>query len=236
MLEIVMPRGFRFRPEKEEIFFYYLYPFINGNSILYAFEEVDMYGENKEPWNLFKLNEDSPESESFWVFTRLRKKSEFKIDRIAGCGCWSNKDKRTDVRDSKGRLLGYEKYYIFTNTGKKNNKDDHLKWMMHEYSVEGSNNLVFCEIKYELVGNKKRKSSSSTIDHANDESSISPVKKICLGSHNTHQLANQESDQENKNPVPIMVINTHSHENRDGSVLLNFNDHGVVVEDLPHAD
>ncbi|OMO70254.1 putative potassium transporter 13-like protein [Corchorus olitorius] len=105
-----------------------------------------------------------------------------------------------------------------------------VKWMMHEYSVEGYNNLVFCEIKYELVGNKKRKSSSSTVDHANDESS---VKKICLGSHNTHQLANQEFDQENQNPVPIMVINTHSHENRDGSVLLNFNDHRVVVEDLP---
>ncbi|OMO69890.1 hypothetical protein COLO4_28878 [Corchorus olitorius] len=136
--------------------------------------------------------------------------------------------------ETTSRLLGDEKYYIFTNTTKKD-RDDHLKWMMHEYSVEGSKNLVFCEIKYELVGNKKRKSSSSTVDHANDEGPSSTVKKICLGPQNSHQLANQESVQENQNPVPIMVINTHSHENRDDFVPLNFNDHGVM-EDLPDAN
>ncbi|OMO71359.1 No apical meristem (NAM) protein [Corchorus capsularis] len=39
MSEIVMPHGVRFYPEKEEIFSYYLYPAINGESIPYA--EVD---------------------------------------------------------------------------------------------------------------------------------------------------------------------------------------------------
>ncbi|OMO60266.1 No apical meristem (NAM) protein [Corchorus capsularis] len=211
-----MARGVRFRPEEEEIFCHYLYPFINGDSIPYEFGEIDIYGgENKEPWNLFKWNEDSPQTESFWVFTRLRKKSASKIDRIAGCGSWNQKGKRNEVRDSEGRLLGYEKYYIFK--GKKDSDDPlNLKWMMHEYSVEpeGSGNLVFCQIKYEL--NKKRKRSDD-LDDEYQGSSSSSVKKIgldldCQNNHQNH-------------PVPILVISQNKNQNEE-----------VILEELPVDD
>ncbi|OMP05750.1 No apical meristem (NAM) protein, partial [Corchorus capsularis] len=215
MTENLMPYGVRFCPdEKEVIFSHYLCPRIKGEPTPYAFKEIDIY--KKEPWNLFEWNKDSPQTESFWVFTRLRRKGGSKTDRVAGCGSWNNKGKRNDVMDSKGRLLGYERYFIFTA------KKDSLKWMMHEYSVqpEGSSNLVLCEIKYELVG-KKRKSCDDLGE--SEEGSSSTVKKIGL-----------DLDCQNK-PVPVPIIS--QNKNMNNEVILasqnkNMNNE-VILEELP---
>ncbi|OMP05844.1 hypothetical protein CCACVL1_01811 [Corchorus capsularis] len=82
--------------------------------------------------------------------------------------------------------------------------------MMHEYSVqpEGSSNLVLCEIKYELVG-KKRKSCDDLGEYE-EEGSSSTVKKIGL-----------DLDCQNK-PVPVPIISQNKNMNNE-----------VILEELP---
>ncbi|XVF80256.1 hypothetical protein PTKIN_Ptkin15bG0056400 [Pterospermum kingtungense] len=69
-----IPPGYMFCPTKEDILHYHLRPVINGDplssSIVVA---VEIYEENGEPWKIF--NKDDPNS--FWVFTKLKRKSKF---------------------------------------------------------------------------------------------------------------------------------------------------------------
>ena len=187
--EFSIPDGYRFRPSREEILCRYLKPAINGEPLSSGILiEVDIYGENREPWNIF--NKDA--KQSFWVFTRLKKKSKSRFDRIAGGGCWLGRNIK-EIKDESGQLLGFDKYFTFTCKKDKSSCQGNGHWIMHEFSLkdEGLSDYVICEIRNKDAGvsfdhqedevesrNKKRKS----LDISDEEISVPSMKKVC-GDH-----------------------------------------------------
>ncbi|XWS22206.1 hypothetical protein CRYUN_Cryun29cG0014300 [Craigia yunnanensis] len=174
--------GYRFSPTKEEIFRCYLRPAINGEPLSSSIVvESEIYGENREPWNIF----DKEAKNSFWVFTKLKKKSKSRIDRTAGCGCWLGRNSK-EVKNAGGQLLGFEKYFTFSCKKDKSISQNNGNWIMHEFSLneEGLTDYVVCEIKNkDVVGlgyredevepkNKKRK----TLEVNDEEMSVSTIK------------------------------------------------------------
>ncbi|XP_022722149.1 NAC domain-containing protein 72-like [Durio zibethinus] len=183
--EFSTPRGFRFLPTKEEISVYHLRPAINGETLsCNILIEGEIYGEKKVPWNLF--NKD--DNKSFWVFTKLKKKSKSSIDRTTGCGCWLGRNTK-EVKNASGQLLGLDKYLTFTCKKDKSNQCNG-NWIMHEFSLmdEGLSDYVISEIKNKDVANcgkdeeepknKKRKSLE-----VNDEESSAPTIKRAFVDH-----------------------------------------------------
>ncbi|MBA0667475.1 hypothetical protein Goklo_000550, partial [Gossypium klotzschianum] len=61
-----------------------------------------IYGANHEPWNI--LDQDSPES--FWVLTKLNKKSKSRIERTAGDGCWLQQFAKEVKNKDGGEVIG----------------------------------------------------------------------------------------------------------------------------------
>ncbi|TYH51495.1 hypothetical protein ES332_D10G279200v1 [Gossypium tomentosum] len=109
-------------------------------------EELDIYGENREPWNIF--NQDSAE-ESFWVITKLKKKSKSRIERTAGDGCWLQQYIKEVKNSDGGEVIGYDKYFKYT---RKKSQKSNGQWSMHEFSLKdqealGLSDYVICEIK-----------------------------------------------------------------------------------------
>ncbi|MFQ6646951.1 hypothetical protein Gotur_018923 [Gossypium turneri] len=145
--QLQIPVGFRFLPTKEEILCDYLQPFIKGDPIPSGvMEELDIYGENREPWNIF--NQDSAE-ESFWVITKLKKKSKSRIERTAGDGCWLQQYIKEVKNSDGGEVIGYDKYFKYT---RKKSQKSNGQWIMHEFSLKdqealGLSDYVICEIK-----------------------------------------------------------------------------------------
>ncbi|KAE8730845.1 hypothetical protein F3Y22_tig00002866pilonHSYRG00039 [Hibiscus syriacus] len=140
-----VPRGYQFRPTIHDIFFVFLIPVVHkGDPLPSPFVCVEIYGENKEPWNVF----DTETRRSFWVFTKLRKKSKSRIDRTAGCGCWLARSTK-EVLDKKGRVLGIHKYFTFTTKNDRTTNQGNGHWVMHEFSLKcrDSYDWVICEIK-----------------------------------------------------------------------------------------
>ncbi|XWS09354.1 hypothetical protein CRYUN_Cryun40dG0078000 [Craigia yunnanensis] len=192
--EFSIPDGYRFRPSREEILCRYLKPAINGEPLSSGILiEVDIYGENREPWNIF--NKDA--KQSFWVFTKLKKKSKSRFDRIAGCGCWLGQSIK-EIKDASGQLLGFDKYFTFTCKKDKSSCQGNGHWIMHEFSLkdEGLSEYAICEIRNKDVGvsfdhqedevesnNKKRKS----LDVFDEEISVPSMKKVCRDHQQTLQ-------------------------------------------------
>ncbi|XWS73809.1 hypothetical protein CRYUN_Cryun02cG0161100 [Craigia yunnanensis] len=204
-----VPPGHRFCPTKTEILCSYLRPAINGellpsNTLI----ERGIYGENKEPWNVF----DKDKQCSFWVFTKLKKKSKSRIDRTAGSGTWLGRSIK-EVKDERGQFLGFDKYFTFTCKKNQSNRGRDGNWIMHEFSLsdQGLSDYVICEIKNKnAVGsdddqdnptaksddyldnptaeveaiNQKQKA----LELVNDEEmSVPTVKKICVDERNINQ-------------------------------------------------
>ncbi|XVF84368.1 hypothetical protein PTKIN_Ptkin17bG0031000 [Pterospermum kingtungense] len=201
--EFFIPPGFRFRPTKEDILHYYLRPAINGEPLPSSVVvEADIYGENREPWKIF--NKDDPKS--FWVFTKLKRKSKSKIDRVAGHGCWLGRSSKV-IENARGQLVGFEKYFTFSCKRDKSISQNNGNWTMHEFSLsqEGFNDYVICEIKnrdvvvdlghlddeVESSNNRKRK----TV-HVSDEdrsSSVRSMKKVCADSQSNPNMVQTSS-------------------------------------------
>ncbi|OMO68347.1 No apical meristem (NAM) protein [Corchorus olitorius] len=97
---MAIPIGFRFHPTKEEILISYLGPAIKREPLpANVLMEIDIYGDQKQPWNLF----DKDSSDTYWIFTMLKKKSGSRIDRVAGCGCWLNQSCK-EIKNSGGDI------------------------------------------------------------------------------------------------------------------------------------
>ncbi|MBA0555347.1 hypothetical protein Golob_025530 [Gossypium lobatum] len=140
-----VPYGYQFRPSRQEIFIRFLFPIVNGECLPSSpLIQVDIYGENKEPWNIFDKNSKTP----YWVFTKLKKKSRLRIDRTAGSGCWLARNTK-EVYDDGGKLLGYHKYFTFSCKNDEWMNQDNGHWIMHEFSLKRgeSNDYVICEIR-----------------------------------------------------------------------------------------
>ncbi|XVF37675.1 hypothetical protein REPUB_Repub20aG0030000 [Reevesia pubescens] len=207
--EFNIPHGYRFDPTKEDIFCFYLPAAIHGEPVpCDALIELDIYGgENKEPWKIF----DKDAKKTFWVFTKLKKKSKSRIDRTAGDGCWLSRSIK-EVKDAHGQLLGFDKYFTFIcKNCKLSQGNGH--WIMHEFSLkdessdESSNNYVICEIKNkDVVGlyqveqvesnNKKRKK----LDLYDEDMPVSVIKKV--SDKNYNQLK-RNFDERNKSKVQM---------------------------------
>ena len=197
--DFLIPYGYRFRPTPEEILCYYLKPAINGEPLSSGILiEGDVYGENREPWKIF----DKHAKESFWVFTKLKKKSKLRIDRTAGRGCWLGQNTKK-IKNASGQLLGFDKYFTFTCKKDDISSQGNGHWVMHEFSLrdEGLSDFVVCEIKNNdaAVGldhqedevkaknkNKKRK----TLEVYDEEISVPSMKKVC----GDHQRSLNESE------------------------------------------
>ncbi|XWS52563.1 hypothetical protein CRYUN_Cryun11dG0081700 [Craigia yunnanensis] len=94
--QFLLAHDYSFYPSKEEILQFYLPPAINGEPLpSNALIEREIYGENKEPWNVF----DKDNKMLFWVFAKL-KKSKARIDRTAGSGTWLGRSIK-EVKDER---------------------------------------------------------------------------------------------------------------------------------------
>ncbi|XWS73807.1 hypothetical protein CRYUN_Cryun02cG0160900 [Craigia yunnanensis] len=231
-----VPPGHRFCPTKTEILCTYLRPAINGELLPYnTLIEREIYGENKEPWNVF----DKDKQCSFWVFTKLKKKSKSRIDRTAGSGTWLGRSIK-EVKDERDQLLGFDKYFTFTCKKNQSNRGRDGNWIMHEFSLSDQDlsDYVICEIKNKnAVGsdddqdypteeveaiNQKQKA----LELVNDEEmSVPTVKKNCVDRRNINQgnaewngstlTTNQEifrelDGQENHDPNKQLMIGSNS--------------------------
>ncbi|XWS59066.1 hypothetical protein CRYUN_Cryun08bG0090300 [Craigia yunnanensis] len=188
-----MPKGFPFRPTKEEILLFYLQPAIYEEKLPgQVMKEFEIYGENKEPWKIF--NKD--EKQAFWVFTRLIKKDKRGFQRTAGSGYWQLKlTTNSRVKDERGQLLGFHKqYYYVCNEESSSCHADYGNWVMHEFSLTKFKDYVVCEIRNEdAVGSesetvenfKKRKSKALESDDNDDVMLVRvPGKKTCVENQN----------------------------------------------------
>ncbi|XWS13196.1 hypothetical protein CRYUN_Cryun36dG0016700 [Craigia yunnanensis] len=188
--EFSIPDGYRFRPTQEEILSYYLKPAINGEPLSSGILiECDVYGENREPWKIF----DKHAKESFWVFTKLKKKSKLRIDRTAGRGCWLGRSTK-EIKTASGQLLGFDKYFTFTCKKDDMSSQGNGHWVMHEFSLrdEGLSDYVVCEIKNKDVAvgldhqedeveakNKNKNKKRKFLEVYDEEISVPSTKKVC---------------------------------------------------------
>ncbi|TYH90785.1 hypothetical protein ES332_A13G072800v1 [Gossypium tomentosum] len=182
MPQLQIPLGFLFLPTKEEILCDYLKPIIKGDSIPSGVLKArHIYGANREPWNIF----DQDLLESFWVLTKLKKKSKSRIERTAGDGCWFQQFAKEVKSKDGGEVIGFDKYFTYTSKKKKKSNG---QWIMHEFSLKdqeavGLSDLVIFEIKNkdaavvssdyeesegEIKKNKKRKLMAVPSDSTND--------------------------------------------------------------------
>ncbi|OMO49769.1 No apical meristem (NAM) protein [Corchorus olitorius] len=179
-----VPIGFRFHPTKEEVIISYLGPAIHGDPLPAddVLLKIDIYGEKREPWNLFDKDSES----SFWVFTKLKKRNASMIDRVAGCGSWVNQNFHEIRNSDDGKLLGFDKYFRFECKkfgGKSKRGNINGNWTMHEYSLadKGLSDYVICEIKNkDAVDGKARKRAANIDDHVNYGGILSATKKVCV--------------------------------------------------------
>ncbi|KAB2047769.1 hypothetical protein ERO13_A13G064566v2 [Gossypium hirsutum] len=180
--------GFKYG-KGEEILFDNLKPIIKGDPIPSGVLKTrHIYGANREPWNIF----DQELPESFWVLTKLKKKSKSRIERTTGDGCWLQQFAKEVKNKDGGEVIGYDKYFTYTS---KKNKKSNGQWIMHEFSLKeqeavGLSDLVICEIKNkdaaalssdyeeskgEIKKNKKRKLMEVPSDSTNDFATV-PVE------------------------------------------------------------
>lgn len=240
-----VPHGYQFRPSIQEIFILFLLPVVNGECLPSTpFIQVDIYGENKEPWNIFDKKLKTP----YWVFTKLKKKSKLRIDRTAGSGCWLARNTK-EVYDNSGNLLGYHKYFTFSCKNDQWMNQENGHWIMHEFSLqrEDSNDYVICEIKNkDVVGPdsklnmKKRKLSSSKKNHEemklilksslNDKedlwnSDLSPVSEILHSKSNDEEmeLISRFSDSNHKDLSSNVTFKIGNRNDLDLDLNLNLN-------------
>ncbi|OMO69357.1 No apical meristem (NAM) protein [Corchorus olitorius] len=207
-----IPIGFRFHPTKEEILISYLRSAIKREPLpANVLMKIDIYGDKKQPWNLF----DKDSSDTYWIFTMLKKKSGSRIDRVAGCGCWLNQSFKK-IKDSGGKLLGFEKSFTFTCKNKCCGRANNINgnWIMHEYSLadKGLSEYVICEIKNKDAVNKKRKGGHEDID--DDDGGMLITKKVCVD-HTQTMVINSCSPQQGDGQLEFTT---------NGSVCLALND------------
>jgi hypothetical protein len=81
---LAVPVGFRFAPDDEELLVDFLQKKVRGEPLPHDWVvEYDIYGD-KEPWMIF----DKTLKQIFFVFTKLKKKSKSRMDRVVGSGTW----------------------------------------------------------------------------------------------------------------------------------------------------
>ncbi|XVF37664.1 hypothetical protein REPUB_Repub20aG0029000 [Reevesia pubescens] len=232
--QFAIPQGYRFLPTKQEIFQFYLKPAINGEPLsCNILTECEIYGEDKEPWKLF----NKAVTNSFWVFTKLKKKNKSRIDRTAGCGCWHGRNIK-EVKDESGNILGFDKYFSFTCKKRNTSSQDHANgnWIMHEYSLreDGLSEFVICEIKnkdsavglgHQEDGGKPKNKKHKTLEVNDEDMSFPSIKKVCVeGNLNQANIdpSNEElSYQESHHPNMLLSeISTSSPNVTDASVCI----------------
>ncbi|KAG8499941.1 hypothetical protein CXB51_006330 [Gossypium anomalum] len=192
-----VPHGYQFRPSRQEIFIRFLFPIVYGECLPSSpLIQVDIYGENKEPWNIFDKNSKT----SYWVFTKLKKKSKLRIDRTAGSGCWLARNTK-EVYDDSGKLLGYHKYFTFSCKNDECMNLDNGHWIMHEFSLkrEDSNDSVICEIR-----NKNAADSDS-------DSKLNTKKRKILSSKKNHEEMNLPSKPNDEEMGLISIFSNSDH-------------------------
>ncbi|OMO93090.1 No apical meristem (NAM) protein [Corchorus olitorius] len=181
-MAVSIPIGFRFHPTKEEVVISYLRPAIHGEPLpADVLLKIDIYGDKREPWNLFDKDSES----SFWVFTKLKKRNASTIDRVAGCGSWVNQNFHEIRNSHDGKLLGFDKYFRFeckNGKSKRSRGNNNGNWTMHEFSLadKGLSEYVICEIKNKdaVDGKAKNNQNSANIDDVDGE--MSAMKKVCV--------------------------------------------------------
>ncbi|KAH1095939.1 hypothetical protein J1N35_012860 [Gossypium stocksii] len=199
-----VPYGYQFRPSRQEIFIRFLFPIVNGECLPSSpLIQVEIYGENKEPWNIFDKNSKTP----YWVFTKLKKKSKLRIDRTAGSGCWLARNTK-EVYDDGGKLLGYHKYFTFSCKN-----DDYMNlgnghWIMHEFSLnrEDSKDYVICEIR-----NKNATDSDS-------DSKLNTKKRRILSWEKNHEGMNLTSRPDDEEMRVISLFSNSDHKDLSSDV------------------
>ncbi|XP_074310518.1 NAC domain-containing protein 101-like [Silene latifolia] len=114
------------------------------------FIDYDIYSDH--PFNILastkQLRGANDVDEGFF-FSRLNKTTPngTRINRcVKGHGTWLQKSKTHQVCIGKKNVVGMEKYFKFkpVDGGSGNGNED--EWTMHEYSLDGNNEMVLCHI------------------------------------------------------------------------------------------
>lgn len=155
---VCLPIGYRFCPSMEEVIREYLLNKVTGAPLDWnAILEMDIYGGDMEPWNVFK---DVDEDSMFWhtegegdhtdeskavkkskeikktiyVFTNLSKtgasSNAINKRRKAGGGTWVGKN-GSKILDSNGQTIGSTRYFNYQHSSSVG------RWVMREYALDG---------------------------------------------------------------------------------------------------
>ncbi|XP_059447597.1 NAC domain-containing protein 19-like [Corylus avellana] len=153
---LAVPVGFRFLPKDEELLVDFLQKKVKGEPLPHDWVvECDIYGD-KEPWMIF----DKTLKQLFFVFTKLKKKSKSRMQRIVGSGTW--KIEHTEaIHDSENKLIGFKKSFVFEYKKNKAKVVGNGHWIMHEFSLRDYSHLedfdeyVICRIRNKDTDNMK---------------------------------------------------------------------------------
>ncbi|CAA7060482.1 unnamed protein product [Microthlaspi erraticum] len=199
----LLPPGFRFVPNDDELIRCYLLPFLRGYPFLPCIDihHVDIYKYNPEELAAeFKKGNDKDE----WFFITERRKNWLRPDCSANGGYWRPTGSETKVDAGKG-VLGSKRTLVF-HTGKqpKGTKTD---WMMQEYHLDhplpppprdnNSNednkmlDTVLCKI-YDTPKGKKRRAYEEEKQEDEDEDEL--FSTFYLGKQETEEEEEEEED------------------------------------------
>ncbi|KAK1388764.1 hypothetical protein POM88_016942 [Heracleum sosnowskyi] len=172
--------GMCFNSSDEQLFSFYLKQKIEGRPLQcnHLITELQIYHDDLMPWEIIKddnpywITSSSDSSDknkikkTIYVFTELRKKKNgVNVIRRSGRGSWKGQN-NSIVKNNAGVYIGYNKLLNFykDSDGKKGKKkkkkildddQEHMHWMMHEYSLFGIDNYVLCKIIKEVSFSEK---------------------------------------------------------------------------------
>ncbi|XP_074293435.1 NAC domain-containing protein 18-like [Silene latifolia] len=198
-MDVELPPGYRFMPEKQELVNYYLYRKLHGETLPTLrprFIEANVYSDH--PYNLLKstrerreIKENEDDIEAYF-FTELKKstKNGRRISRSVGqWGTWKEQNTKDveayDTCCNVMKVVGIYKYFKFMPaSGSQIIEDnDGAEWQMHEYSMTNNRDMVLChivtknaKIASNAVNKRNHATMCSSMDHECDTSKRSRLE------------------------------------------------------------
>ncbi|KAL3502517.1 hypothetical protein ACH5RR_036966 [Cinchona calisaya] len=215
--EVILP-GFRFHPTDEELVGFYLRRKVERKPLrIELIKQVDIY--KFDPWNLPLPKVDCVgDKECYFFCMRGRKyRNSVRPNRVTGSGFWKATGIDKPIYSSTGetmRCIGLKKSLVYyEGSAGKGKKTD---WMMHEFRLPPSSNIVqeaedwtLCRIFKRNASSKRYKPDLKLRESFGDASSES----CSLQSENSHQYAKFENliFQQNTNVAEGMNVNHINH-------------------------
>lgn len=138
-----LPVGFRFRPTDTELLDYYLFGrqqagIPDPHSLI---QDCDVY--TYAPWELPSNDHDLFLCGREMYFFTHRHRAGNRVSRTAGCGVWHGHGKDIEIKRGN-RVIGHKVQFTYKMFHGKVKKK--TPWIMHEFRLKSSDDLVLCKI------------------------------------------------------------------------------------------